>query len=45
MLAEQIFAFNAVKLEDEAVQRRVELLESNERDDCGPDAQRIFFLF
>lgn len=28
--AEQIFAFNAVKLEDDTAQRRVELLESNE---------------
>ena len=39
--AEQIFAFNAVSLEDEAAQRRVELLESNELKrlwaDCPAD--------
>ena len=39
--AEQIFAFNAVSLQDEAAQRRVELLESNELkrlwQDCPED--------
>ena len=39
--AEQIFAFNAVSLEDDAAQRRVELLESNELKrlwaDCPED--------
>ena len=39
--AEQIFAFNAVSLEDDAAQRRVEVLESNELKrlwkDCPPD--------
>ena len=39
--AEQIFAFNAVSLEDDAAQKRVELLESNELKrlwrDCPAD--------
>ena len=39
--AEQIFAFNAVSLEDDAAQRRVEVLESNELKrlwgDCPAD--------
>ena len=39
--AEQIFAFNAVSLEDDAAQRRVEVLESNELkrlwSDCPVD--------
>ena len=42
--AEQIFAFNAVSLEDDAAQRRVEVLESNELKRLWADCPADIFV-